>query len=253
MDLKQKIVHTLEGKVDAIGFAPVERFGNAPQEHHPSEVCKDARTIVVFGKVVPRGMIHSPTYNLYIMHRAYHSAYPYLDEIALMLSNWIEAQGRFLAVPVPSYAPMVFHGREPWGVMSLKHAAVEAGLGRFGKNGLMHHPRYGTLLRLGAVVTNAEMAGDPKLTGSPCAETCTACLKACPSEAFGDDGSFKKMTCLAHTIKHAIYPLAFQAPEGMRHIERVINTAGYNYWLSCDTCLKVCPNNRANGIPSGEA
>jgi len=243
MDLKQEIIQHLAGKVDAIGFAPVDRFDNAPEKHHPSQVCRDARTIIVFGKAIPRGMIHSPAYNLYIMHRVYHSTYPYLDELGLMLSMWIESQGRHLAVPVPSYAPMVFHEREPWGIMSLKHAAVEAGLGNFGKNGLMHNPRYGSLIRLGAVVTSAEMPGDPKLEDSPCAEKCSSCLKACPSKAFEEDGSFKKMTCLAKTIKHAIYPLAFQNPEGVKQIERVTNTAGYNYWLSCDTCLKVCPNN----------
>lgn len=247
MDLKQEIIQNLAGKVDAIGFAPVERFDNAPEQHHPSQVCKNARTVIVFGKAVPRGMIHSPAYNLFIMHRAYHSTYPYLDELALMLSNWIEGKGRHLAVPIPSYAPMVFHGREPWGIVSLKHAAVEAGLGIFGKNGLMHHPIYGTLLRLGAVITSADMPGDPKLEGSPCAEKCSACLKACPSKALRDDASFKKMTCLGHTIKHAIYPLALQTPEGMQQIERVVNTAGYNYWLACDTCLKVCPNNSGKG------
>jgi epoxyqueuosine reductase QueG len=157
-----------------------------------------------------------------------------------------------LAVPIPSYAPLVFRGREPWGIISLKHAAVEAGLGSLGKNGLMHHPRYGTLIRLGAVITSAEMPGDPKLEVSPCEDNCSACLKACPAKAFEDDGAFKKMTCLANTIKHAIYALAFQTPEGMRQIERVTNTAGYNYWVACDTCLKVCPSNRGKGGASGE-
>ena len=252
MDLKQEIIQHLSGKADAIGFAPVERFKNAPDEHHPSQVCKDARTVIVYGKAVPRGMIHSPAYNLFIMHRAYHSAYPYLDDLGLTLSNWIEGRDRHLAVPIPSYAPMVFHGREPWGIISLKHAAVESGLGSFGKNGLIHHPRYGTLIRLGAVITSAEIPGDPKLEASPCAENCSLCLKACPSKAFEDDVSFNKMTCLANTIKHAIYPLAFQTPEGMKQIERVTNTAGYNYWLACDTCLKVCHNNRGKGDGLGK-
>jgi epoxyqueuosine reductase len=252
MDLKQEIIQHLAGKVDAIGFAPVGRFDNAPDRQHPSQVCKDARTVIVFGKAVPRGMIHSPSYSLYIMHRAYHSMYPYLDELGLMLSNWIEDKSRHLSVPVPSYAPMVFQRREPWGIISLKHAAVEAGLGNFGKNGLMQHPRYGTLIRLGAVITSAEIPGDPKLEGSPCAENCSACLKACLSKAFDEDGSFKKMTYLANTIKHAIYPLALQTPEGMRQIERVINTAGYNYWLACDTCLKVCPSNQGKGSDRGQ-
>jgi hypothetical protein len=53
------------------------------------------------------------------------------------------------------------------------------------------------------------------------------------------------MTCLAKIIKHAIYPLSFQTAEDFKHIERVVNTAGNNYWLACNTCLKVCPNNTA--------
>ena len=49
---------------------------------------------------------------------------------------------------------------------------------------------------------------------------------------------------MRYTIKHAMYPLAFKDEIGLKHIERVINTAGYNYWLACDECLKVCPLNK---------
>ena len=52
------------------------------------------------------------------------------------------------------------------------------------------------------------------------------------------------MACLGHTIKHAIYPLALKDAQGLKHIERVINTAGYDYWIDCDECMKVCPLNR---------
>ena len=56
MGLKQAVIDHLEGKVDAIGFAPVERFLDAPEEHHPGRICKDAKTVIVFGNTVPRGM-----------------------------------------------------------------------------------------------------------------------------------------------------------------------------------------------------
>jgi epoxyqueuosine reductase len=249
MDVKQQIAKRLEGQVDALGFAPVDRFDDAPEPHHPSRVCKNARTVIVFGKTVPRGMLRSPDYSLFILQRAYHSMYPYLDDLALSLSTWLEAQGEFLAVPVPSYAPLVFQDREPWGVLSLKHAAERAGLGSFGKNGLIHHPQFGTLLRLGAVVTDAELPGDSAIPRDPCPEQCDACVNACPPNALKETGEFKKMTCLAHTIKHAIYPIAFNTPEGFKHIERVVNTAGYNYWLDCDRCLGVCPSNRSQARP----
>lgn len=65
-----------------------------------------------------------------------------------------------------------------------------------------------------------------------------------PSNTFDDGGKFNAMTCVQYSIKHAIYPLALKDEKGLKYLERVINTAGYNYWLACDECIKVCPNNR---------
>jgi len=242
--LRESIVRHLDGRVSAVGFAPVERFADAPEKHHPAGICKGAKTVVVFGIEIPRGILESPDYNLHTLHRSYHTVYRRLDEISLGLCNLIESQGSFTAAMVPSYAPMVFHEFEPWGLLSLKHAAVRAGLGAFGRSGQMYHPTYGSRLRLAAVVTDAELPGDPVIDEDPCPPKCHACQKICPAGAFAADGTFRKMTCMAHTIKHAIYPLALKDAEGLRHIERVINTAGYDYWLECDECLKVCPNNR---------
>lgn len=244
-ELKQSILEHLGKQVSAVGFAPVERFSEAPEKHHPACVCKNAKTVIVFGVPMPRGILDSPDYNLYGIHRSYHTAYRKLDEIALGLCNFIEAQGRFRAIMIPSYAPMVFHGAEPWGLLSLKHAAVNAGLGAFGRSGLMYSPVYGARLRLAAVVTDAELPGDPLMTDDPCPPNCSACQKACPPKAYTEEGSFKKMTCMGHTIKHAIYPLALKDAASLKHIERIINTAGHDYWLDCDECLKVCPLNRS--------
>lgn len=242
--LREAIVRHLQERASVIGFAPVERFTEAPEKHHPGNLCKDARTVVVFGIQVPRGIFRSPDYNLYGLHRSYHTVYRQLDEISLGLCNFIETQGRHTAVMVPSYAPMVFHQFEPWGLLSLKHAAVLAGLGAFGRSGQMYHPTYGARLRLAAVVTDAEMPGDPVMDEDPCPKKCRACQQSCPAGAFDADGDFHKMTCLPHTIKHAIYPLALKGENAGQHIERVVNTAGYDYWLDCDECVKVCPNNR---------
>jgi epoxyqueuosine reductase len=242
--LKEKITKHLGDRISAIGFAPLERFADAPEQHHPATICKDAKTVIVFGITAPRGMLHSPNYNLHLLHRSYHTLYMHLDELAVNISNFIEAQGDHLAVPVPSYAPMIYRENAPWGLLSLKHAAVNAGLGAFGRSGQMYHPQYGSLLRLGAVVTSAEMPGDTMMAESRCPEGCTACHKVCPSKAFDENGEFNKLTCLFYSIKHAIYPLALKTEEDFKHIERIINTAGYNYWIKCDKCLKVCPLNK---------
>lgn len=242
--LNEILISRLEPHVDAIGFAPVGRFNGAPEKHHPADVCRDARTVVVFGIAVTRGVLSSPGYNLHALHRSYHTIYRRLDELGMAVCNLIENKGGCLAVPVPSYAPMVFHGMEPWGIISLKHAAVKAGLGAFGRSGQVYHPEFGARLRLGAVVTSAEMPGDPVTEADPCPNHCTACLKSCPGGAFDQSEKFHKLNCLSYAIKHAIYPLALKDEKGLRHIERVINTAGHDYWIACNECLKACPLNR---------
>ncbi len=246
-DFKGKLINEFQSKISAMGFAPAERFGDAPERHRPEDVCKDARTVIVFGIVTPQGVLSSPTYNLHVLHRSYHTIYRRLDELSVELCNFIESQGHYRAVPVPSYAPMVFQGFEPWGILSLKHAAVRAGLGAFGRSGQVYHPEFGSRLRFAAVVTNAELPGDAVIETDPCPPKCSACRKACPSGAFNESGAFQKLTCLGHTIKHAIYPIALKDEAGRKNIERIINTAGYDYWIACDECLKACPNNREKG------
>lgn len=242
--LKKTLIKFLSGKTSVVGFASIDRFDGAPEKHHPSIACKDAKTVIVYGNPVSKGVLTSPAYNLHLLHSSYHVVYSQLDEISFKLANFIESRQKAHAVAIPSYAPLKFHGYEPWGIISLKHAAVLAGLGAFGRSGQMYHPVYGSLLRLGAVVTSAEMAADPVNDTLPCPDKCNACQQKCPPKSFDDDGKFQKMTCTSHTIKHAIYPLALKSEVGLKNIERVINTAGYNYWLACDECLKVCPLNR---------
>jgi epoxyqueuosine reductase QueG len=242
--LVQAIGEHLGTQLHTLGIAPVDRFADAPDRHHPANACKNAASVVVMGIALPRGILSSPDYDLHFLQRSYISVYKKLDDLALGLSRFIEDQSGAPAVPIPSYAPLVYEGMEPWGIISLKHAAQKAGLGAFGKNHLLHHPQYGAMLRLGAVVTSAELPGSEVIQDHPCPEKCMACMESCPVQAFSDEGSFDKMKCLLATIKHAIYPLALKEPGAMEHIERIVNTAGYNYWLKCNKCLKVCPNNQ---------
>ena len=110
--LKKSIETFLTEKVTTFGFAPVTRFENAPEAHHPERLCKNAETVIVFGISIPRGILRSPDYDLHTMQRSYHTVYTRLDDIALDLCNVIETSGHAYAVPVPAYAPMAFQGVE---------------------------------------------------------------------------------------------------------------------------------------------
>ena len=87
MNIKQRIKNWMDTKVDAVGFAPVERFAEAPENHHPERMLRDARTVIVYGRLIPKGVTKSPDYGKYFLHRSYHTVYPYLDELGFSLTQ----------------------------------------------------------------------------------------------------------------------------------------------------------------------
>jgi len=240
--LRDIVTDFLTGKLDAFGFAPVDRFEGVLEGHHPSQVLPGAKTVIVYGRAVPRGALSSPDYSMHFLHRSYHTVYPYLDQVGFDLAGIVEEEG-YLGVVIPGYAPLLFREGVARGIISLKHAAVAAGIATFGKSGLVYHPQHGSMLRFGAVITTAELTPDSLLDYEPCSENCPeACMKSCPAGAF-EGGAFQRQLCTRLAIKHPIYLLTLKEEWGPASMELVANTAGYNYWISCSECQKVCPAN----------
>ncbi len=111
-------------------------------------------------------------------------------------------------------------------------AAVLAGLGAMGQNGLLIHPRYGSYLFLGEIVTDLELPASEQ-TSAGC-QNCGRCVAACPAHAITEKGVNPAM-CLSHIT---------QKKGALTPEEIALIRCGNLLW-GCDRCQEVCPHNNA--------
>lgn len=165
----------------AVRVADPQGFENALLGCHPKNVLRNCKSVIVFGVYV--GLDYYRSIQLEnktigdnrIMHI-------FRDWIQYRILEFIQERGHPAVVPTGLFDREKLIHR-----LSLKLAAHEAGLGVYGRCGIIITPEYGPRANFGAVLTETKLEPDGKLTNfTPCLD-CQLCADVCPPKAIRTD------------------------------------------------------------------
>ncbi|HEX7118805.1 MAG TPA: tRNA epoxyqueuosine(34) reductase QueG [Longimicrobiales bacterium] len=161
----------------------------------------------------------------YARGRDYHKV---MKKKLLALLRWIEGEvGREL----PAARAYV-----DTGPVLERELARRAGLGWFGQNTLLIHPRRGSYFFLGSLLLELELECDAPFEADRCG-TCSACVDACPTGALlGRDAD-------GAPVIDATRCISYLTIENRGPIPRELRPAIGNRIFGCDICQEVCPWN----------
>ncbi|MEZ6019840.1 MAG: tRNA epoxyqueuosine(34) reductase QueG [Planctomycetota bacterium] len=114
-------------------------------------------------------------------------------------------------------------------LMERSHA-VAAGLGSVSKATNLLHPRFGPWFFLGELLLDVEVEADPLPAPHAACGTCTACIDACPTDAFVAPGVLDAGRCIS-----------YQTIENRGPIPTELRRSQGNWLFGCDICSEVCP------------
>lgn len=211
---------------DKCGIASADRFTDAPNGFHPSDIYSKCQSVIVFLKRMPQAVLDSDDPVVYT-HTA-HLLYDILDEIGLKLCFSLEMKG-IHAVPVPTDVPYMYwdaENKHGMGIISMRHAAYNAGLGILGRNTLMINRDMGNLVYIGAILVDVAITPDPLAEDFACPPDCSLCLDACPVHALDGVTVNQKLCREFSTMEH---------PRG---------------WdiYTCSRCRQACPFRAGNRL-----
>ena len=118
---------------DLCGIAGIDRFADTPVGFHPSDIYKECKTIIVFAKKLPKGITYVNPRIVY--NHANELNIIAVDKITYEASIEIEQLGD-IAIPLPCDGLYDYWEKDNLkgkGLLSMRHAAVMAGLGSIGK------------------------------------------------------------------------------------------------------------------------
>lgn len=247
---------------DIAGVASADRFADAPEGFRPADILPGARSVISVGIRQLRSYMERAPDTLYFMF-AYRQKNDYINQICWSLARLLDSEG-YYALPIQGSLEgelMVSTRAEPGraerkrrpnpkmrGSFSHAHAAVNAGLGEIGLNGLFLNPVYGPRVFLGSVITTAPLSPDPLLKTLLCdRDGCKLCVEQCPAHAIGTGGEVNHIDCLIaldklHTGYEETIKQMLDQQQQTEPLLRAALSVGYSDFKGIGFCGTLCVN-----------
>ncbi|MCP4542025.1 MAG: epoxyqueuosine reductase [Chloroflexi bacterium] len=237
---------------DVVGFAAIDDY-QAKRPPDPRIILPGVKSLVVLGYRELDGVVESENPRVSFASRM--GAMELSIKNNYLLSRYIEDHYHVKAAAIPASYPL---NMEPEvmglvGDVSLRHAAVAAGLGIFGRHNLVIHPRFGTRIVFTAILTELPLESDPPVEDELCTQ-CDLCVEACPAQALDEETKTDAFKCLRVSQPYGIggiirYLRQFigASPEEQKELlkdPRLLHLyqaqfLGFQYF--CFKCMAVCP------------
>ena len=197
--LKEELRQTARKLGGDLGVANIERFNNAPERMHPKNIFPECKTLITIAAPFPRGAYrgisegtHWSNYTFYSYNRLNTLFRPLITyKISCLLEDLgHEAVPIYPAVPErQGLAEPVAPGRPAPDVnINVRIAGVACGLGEIGWSKVFIHNKWGPRVRLGTILTDAELEPDPLVKPGTLCKKCMKCAKDCPGGAIPTPG-----------------------------------------------------------------
>jgi epoxyqueuosine reductase QueG len=246
----------LDDGIDLVGIADATNLMCASPPRPATDLMPTARSVIVMAVAHSLGAVYAPSIKLWTRNKMQTSRV--LDCAAEKVARLLERNGH-LSLPVPveihkinpetgkkfSYTKVIGH-------LSLKHAAVSAGLGQIGRSNLLLTERFGPHQRLGAIITEAPLEPDPARDLNLCIDSCRNCEASCPVGALRD-GTYNVDPCFNYWSYgfDRLHPRKLRQWPGyvrmlLQHLKRRDLMIEYSQTMItdvdfCIACMKACP------------
>ncbi len=250
--MKEKIRVFVESLgVDDVGFAAVSDY-SSPKSPSLESILPGAKSLIVMAY---RELDNCESENMQVAFGGRMDVMEFTRSCNYKLARFLgrELGAKAMSVP-PSYPlNMNLETKGTVGDVSLRHAAVAAGLGAFGRNNLVIHPRFMSKVVFTAVLTDLNLESDPPAE-SACSD-CNACVENCPGGALAEEGKTHIMRCLRNSQPYGLSgniefwtKFTDSSPDKQKEMVRDVHYwrlyqagfAGFQYF--CFNCMKSCPD-----------